>query len=389
MRMCGHAHHDDMLYLGKEPPASWEYPPLTPQGYADPGRYAFWRTRDPIPAYAAGTHARRTDQGRRSRSHEAARPRPWWRPRRRRSSTPAGRMPAPVTSCVYRRSIRLDRRRVEVLDREWRGALSRRRRSRLSPRRRSIRKGMTFLDAVMQGVGDALAADPRGVRVRRGRRRQVRQRVPAAAAAAREIRRPHPEFDRSPKAPCSARASGAALAGLRPIGEMQFNDFVATGFNQLVNNAAKIRYRWGGSRCRWSSACRGAACGTPGRTTRRTPSRGSIARPGSRSSSRRRRSTRARSWRRRSPIRIRCCTTNTSRSIAIRASGSVVDAAPAAAPGRPRPPCAGQGDDLAIISYGAYVHAGAARRGPAPRVRHRGERPRSALARAARSRRRR
>ena len=40
---------------------------------------------------------------------------------------------------------------------------------------------------------------------------------------------------------------GAALAGQRPIGEMQFNDFVATGFNQLVNNAAKIRYRWGGT----------------------------------------------------------------------------------------------------------------------------------------------
>jgi len=40
---------------------------------------------------------------------------------------------------------------------------------------------------------------------------------------------------------------GAALAGQRPIGEMQFNDFVATGFNQLVNNAAKTRYRWGGS----------------------------------------------------------------------------------------------------------------------------------------------
>ena len=40
---------------------------------------------------------------------------------------------------------------------------------------------------------------------------------------------------------------GAALAGQRPIAEMQFNDFVATGFNQLVNNAAKIRYRWGGA----------------------------------------------------------------------------------------------------------------------------------------------
>jgi pyruvate/2-oxoglutarate/acetoin dehydrogenase E1 component len=28
---------------------------------------------------------------------------------------------------------------------------------------------------------------------------------------------------------------------------VQFNDFAATGFNQLVNNAAKQRYRWGAS----------------------------------------------------------------------------------------------------------------------------------------------
>jgi 2-oxoisovalerate dehydrogenase E1 component beta subunit len=34
---------------------------------------------------------------------------------------------------------------------------------------------------------------------------------------------------------------------MRPLAEIQFNDFVATGFNQLVNNAAKIRYRWGAS----------------------------------------------------------------------------------------------------------------------------------------------
>src|SRR6185295_5441772 len=26
MRMCGHAHHDDMLYLGKEVPPGWDYP---------------------------------------------------------------------------------------------------------------------------------------------------------------------------------------------------------------------------------------------------------------------------------------------------------------------------------------------------------------------------
>ena len=28
MRMCGHAHHDDMLYHGKDVPPSWDYPPL-------------------------------------------------------------------------------------------------------------------------------------------------------------------------------------------------------------------------------------------------------------------------------------------------------------------------------------------------------------------------
>ncbi|MHC4839843.1 MAG: alpha-ketoacid dehydrogenase subunit beta [Planctomycetota bacterium] len=40
-------------------------------------------------------------------------------------------------------------------------------------------------------------------------------------------------------------AIGTAMYGLRPIVEMQFADFVACGFNQLVNNAAKMHYRWG------------------------------------------------------------------------------------------------------------------------------------------------
>lgn len=40
-------------------------------------------------------------------------------------------------------------------------------------------------------------------------------------------------------------AIGLALRGLRPIAEMQFSDFVASGFNELVNNAATFRYRIG------------------------------------------------------------------------------------------------------------------------------------------------
>jgi 2-oxoisovalerate dehydrogenase E1 component len=39
-------------------------------------------------------------------------------------------------------------------------------------------------------------------------------------------------------------AAGAALLGYRPVVEMQFADFVSCGFNQLVNLAAKLYYRW-------------------------------------------------------------------------------------------------------------------------------------------------
>jgi len=40
-------------------------------------------------------------------------------------------------------------------------------------------------------------------------------------------------------------AVGAALMGMRPVAEMQFMDFIACGFDQIVNMAAKIHYRWG------------------------------------------------------------------------------------------------------------------------------------------------
>jgi 2-oxoisovalerate dehydrogenase E1 component beta subunit len=39
--------------------------------------------------------------------------------------------------------------------------------------------------------------------------------------------------------------TGAAIHGLRPVVEMQFSDFMACGFDQITNFAAKCRYRWG------------------------------------------------------------------------------------------------------------------------------------------------
>ena len=38
---------------------------------------------------------------------------------------------------------------------------------------------------------------------------------------------------------------GLSLQGYKAMMEMQFADFVTVGFNQIVNNLAKIHYRWG------------------------------------------------------------------------------------------------------------------------------------------------
>jgi 2-oxoisovalerate dehydrogenase E1 component beta subunit len=108
------------------------------------------------------------------------------------------------------------------------------------------KKGTTFLEAITAGVADALRADPRVF--------VYGEDVGGLYGGAFLLLRPLlKEFgDRIINSPIAENAVfgiavGAALAGQRPIAEVQFNDFAATGFNQLVNNAAKQRYRWGGS----------------------------------------------------------------------------------------------------------------------------------------------
>ena len=41
-------------------------------------------------------------------------------------------------------------------------------------------------------------------------------------------------------------AIGAAMTGLRPVAEFQFNDFMACAMDQICNQAAKIRFMMGG-----------------------------------------------------------------------------------------------------------------------------------------------
>jgi len=48
------------------------------------------------------------------------------------------------------------------------------------------------------------------------------------------------------EAAIAGAATGAALMGMRPIAEIMFMDFVTISMNQLVNQAAKIRFMFGG-----------------------------------------------------------------------------------------------------------------------------------------------
>jgi 2-oxoisovalerate dehydrogenase E1 component beta subunit len=242
--MCGHAHHDDMLYLGRDPQASWGYAPLTEQGYANADLYAYWSARDPLVTYAARLEAegiiekgeadriRAEAEALVEREARAVIDAPWPSADDAGAGVLAGEPP---------------RRRIEVLDPAVRDAVDRAPAlPPLEPNGARDPKGSTFLDAVMLGVGDALRGDPRVF--------VYGEDVGGSYGNAFLLLRPLlKEFGaRILNSPLSESAVigvciGAALAGQRPIGEMQFNDFVATGFNQLVNNAAKIRYRWGGS----------------------------------------------------------------------------------------------------------------------------------------------
>jgi 2-oxoisovalerate dehydrogenase E1 component len=244
MRMSGHAHHDDMLYAGKEPPVSWTYPPLAPGAYADRKAYGFWSRKDPIAVYAArlgeegliaaGDLDRYKNDAVSLVDTEARAlvNAPWPSPEEAARGVFADEAP---------------RIRVEPLDPDVRL------RANLDPPLPAVdeglpfdKKGHTFLDAVAMGVADALRGDPRVF--------VYGEDVGGQYGNAFLLLRPLlKEFgDRIINSPLAEGAVlgvcvGAALAGPRPIGEMQFNDFVAGGFNQLVNNAAKIRYRWGGS----------------------------------------------------------------------------------------------------------------------------------------------
>jgi 2-oxoisovalerate dehydrogenase E1 component beta subunit len=103
---------------------------------------------------------------------------------------------------------------------------------------------ITYLEAIRQGLAEEMARDPRvfvlgedvGVY---GGAFKVTEGLLERFGQARVIDTPISETA------IVGAAVGAAYAGMRPVAEMQFIDFIACCFDQLTNVAAKSRYRSG------------------------------------------------------------------------------------------------------------------------------------------------
>src|SRR5215212_2864978 len=104
---------------------------------------------------------------------------------------------------------------------------------------------MTMIDAIREAMDEALAADPRvfitGEDVgKRGGVFRATMGLYEKYGAMRIVDSPLAELS------IVAVGIGAAVAGLRPICEIQFADFIHPAFNQIVNEAAKMYYRSNG-----------------------------------------------------------------------------------------------------------------------------------------------
>ena len=106
-------------------------------------------------------------------------------------------------------------------------------------------KDITYLEAIREALFEEMRRDPKVC--------VLGEDVGAYGGAFGVTQGLHAEFGdlRCLDTPISESAIvgvsvGAALRGYRPVAEMQFGDFITCAFDQIVNQAATLRYRYGG-----------------------------------------------------------------------------------------------------------------------------------------------
>ncbi|NIR52152.1 hypothetical protein GWO43_26475 [candidate division KSB1 bacterium] len=244
MRMCGHAHHDDMLYFGKEPDQNREYvpPDKISGGYVDLQKYSYWYQKDPIKQYKKQLNEEgvldddawqemvaEVDEEVEQAAREVVEA-PWPK------AELAGHPVFADGDAQTHHDPMADRRFEFPAKRTWQPDEP--------PGVQFDPKGQTFWQAIVEALTEEMRRDPEIFMLGE----DIGGNYGNAFVILKSML---PEFgERMINTPLSEGAiigcaTGAALAGKRPVAEIQFNDFIASGFNQLVNNAAKIYYRWG------------------------------------------------------------------------------------------------------------------------------------------------
>ncbi len=212
-RRSGHAHHDDDRFHGQK---EQKIP-----GYEVDAERALWERADPVELY----EERLLAEGVLKKGEPAA-----WR---REVAAEVMQAAAEVEAAPWPEAATLADRVFAVRDeppaRESAGAT----------------KSMGYDEAVRLAMTDLLENDPRvfllgeDIGGRYGGAFGVTRLLSKKFGPERVLNTPLAE---SAIVGC---AVGAALAGKRPIVEIQFADFLAPAFNALVNNAAKLHWRYG------------------------------------------------------------------------------------------------------------------------------------------------
>jgi pyruvate dehydrogenase E1 component beta subunit len=108
-----------------------------------------------------------------------------------------------------------------------------------------VNESVTYREAVIRALGDELESDPRVV--------LIGEDVGAAGGVFKATEGLFERFggSRVRDTPISEQAIvgtvlGAAVSGLRPVGEIMFADFAGVCYDQIVNQLAKYRYQCGG-----------------------------------------------------------------------------------------------------------------------------------------------
>lgn len=127
--------------------------------------------------------------------------------------------------------LELDDRFAQVSESQWGGA-------------KSTDRELRMIDAISEGLGQAMEAYPDLVLMGQ----DIAEYGGVFKVTDGFVKRFGKERVRNTPL-CESAIVGAALglsiAGKKSMMEMQFSDFVTVGFNQIVNNLAKIHWRWG------------------------------------------------------------------------------------------------------------------------------------------------